>query len=363
MLVGFAEKVGRITAYPAADAYGPAGEIAMLASNESPFPPLPGVMEAIAEAAPDGNRYPAPSADRLRAALTARFDVAPERIAIGAGSCDLLLSAAEALLDPGTELVHAWPTFAIYPRMAAATGARAVAVPLDADDRHDLDAMADAVTDATRLVVVCNPNNPTGTFLPLAAIERLARRLPPHVWLLVDEAYREFAAGEDADASVALVRRHRNVVLLRTFSKAYGLAGMRCGYALCGDERFAEALYRVWQPFSCSVVAQAAASAALEQPAELARRIELTVAARLELEERLATLGLEVRRSHANFVWHSLGGADEAAVVDGLAERKVLVRRGSALGRSGWLRTTVGTAVENGRYLTALGELLPPQRD
>jgi len=238
MAIEFSEKIRRIPVYPTAGGYSLGDEYAMLASNEAPFGPMPGVMEAAEAALRTVNRYPDPSNLGLRRALAARYDFDPARIAIGAGSCDILLSAAEALLEPGAEVVYAWPSFSVYPQMAAATGARAVVVGLDGEDRHDLDAMLAEITAATRLVLVCNPNNPTGTALPLERIAAFVQEVPRHVCVLIDEAYCEFSTLDDPDASLELPRRHPNVVLLRTFSKVYGLAGLRVGYALCGDERF-----------------------------------------------------------------------------------------------------------------------------
>lgn len=358
MAIEFTEKIRRIPVYPTAGGYSLGDEFAMLASNEAPFDPMPGVVEAATQAIAHVNRYPDPSNLSLRRALAARYDFTPERIAIGAGSCDILLSAAEALLEPGAEVVYSWPSFSVYPQMAAATGARAIAVPLDDEDRYDLDAMLAEITVATRLVLLCNPNNPTGTALPLEAIEAFVAKVPRNVCVIVDEAYCEFSTLEDPDASLSLPRRHSNVVLLRTFSKVYGLAGMRVGYALCGDERFRVAVEQVRQPFFCNAVGQAAAEAALLRQDVITQRVEQTVANRLELEEGLREMGLKVAESQANFIWHSLGDGDEQEILDGLRARKVLIRSGKALGREGWARTTIGTAEENRRFLAALRELV-----
>jgi len=365
MALEYTDKIRRLPRYPTAGGYALGDEYAMLASNEAPFGLLPGVAEAAERALKHVNRYPDPSNARLRRALAARFDFPPERIAIGSGSCDILLSAAEALLEPGAEIVYAWPSFSVYPHMAAATGARAIEVPLDAEHRHDLAAMRAEITVATRLVIVCNPNNPTSTALPLDQVEAFVNDVPRHVCVLLDEAYCEFSTLDDPDASLELVRRHANVVLLRTFSKVYGLAGLRCGYALCGEEDFRVAVEQVRQPFFCNALAQATAEEALKHQDEITKRVEQTVAERLTLEEGLRALGLEVADSQANFLWHSLGPASngdpavrEQAILDGLAERKVLIRAGGALGRAGWARTTIGTAAENRRFLDALGELL-----
>ncbi|MDQ3870031.1 MAG: histidinol-phosphate transaminase, partial [Chloroflexota bacterium] len=340
-------------------AYSVSGDMAMLASNESPFGPLPQVVEAARGALDSTNRYPDPTNARLRRALADRYGVPAKRIAIGNGSCDVLLAAGAALLEPGAEMVYAWPSFSMYPHLAAATGASAITVPLDGEDRHDLDRMAEEVTVATRMVVVCNPNNPTGTAVALADIEQLLARVPRHVAVVVDEAYCEFSTLEDPDASVDLLDAHPNLALLRTFSKVYGLAGLRVGFALCGAEELRIALDQVRQPFFCNAAAQSAATEALRHQDEVVRRVERTIAVRLELEEGLERLGLEPAESHANFVWFDLGeDRDEAELVRGLAERNVLVRAGAALGREGAVRVTCGSPQENRRFLAALGELL-----
>ena len=359
MSLEFAERIRRIPVYPAADGYALDDDVAMLASNETPFRPLPGVLEAAQRALQSVNRYPDPGNGELRRALSDRHGVPANRIAIGNGSCDVLLAGAEALLEPGAELVYAWPSFSMYPHLAAASGATAVTVALDDDDRHDLDAMAAAVTVATRMLVVCNPNNPTSTAVPAADVKRLLERVPPAVAVVVDEAYCEFNVRDDPDTTVALLADHPNVVLLRTFSKVYGLAGLRIGYALCGSEAFRIAVDQVRQPFFANVAAQAAAREALRHQDEVARRVELTIAARLQLEEGVRELGLDPAESQANFVWFALPEeADERAVVDALGERKVLVRAGGSLGRERHLRVTCGTAEENQRFLAALRESL-----
>ncbi len=200
----------------------------------------------------------------------------PERIAVGNGSCDILLAAGEALLEPGAELVHAWPSFSIYPHLCAASGARAVRVALDERERHDLPAMLREITVATRLVVVCNPNNPTSTALPLAEIAEFLAEVPPHVCVVIDEAYCEFNLLDDPDASVELLAEHPNLVLLRTFSKVYGLCGLRVGFALCGSSELPRAFDQVRQPFFCNAVAQAAATEALAHQDAVTDRVTRT---------------------------------------------------------------------------------------
>jgi histidinol-phosphate aminotransferase len=358
MPIEFAAKVRRIPVYPAADAYGLDGPVALLASNESPYPPVPAVVEAITRTLGSLNRYPDPSNAALRSKLAARHDLTASRIAIGNGSCDVLLAAGDALLEPGAELVYAWPSFSVYPHLAAASGARAIQVPLTPDHRHDLDAMLSEITVATRLVIVCNPNNPTSTALPIEEIAAFLDQVPRHVAVILDEAYAEFNMLQDPQESVELLDRHPNLVLLRTFSKIYGLCGLRVGYALCGSEAFRTAVDQVRQPFFCNAAAQAAALEALEHGDEVSRRVERNLAERMELEAGLSGLGIQTADSQANFVWFDLPDAErEGDVVRGLAERGVLVRAGGALGRKGALRVTVGTAAENERFLNALGAL------
>ena len=235
MAIEFSQRIRRIPTYPAAGGYAQREPLVRLASNEAPFPPLPAVREAIDRAMETLNRYPDPSNSLLRTRIGERYGVPSSRIAIGNGSCDILLAAGEALLEPGAEVVYAWPSFSVYPHLAAASGARAVTVPLDAQERHDLPAMLREITAATRLVIVCNPNNPTSTAVPLADIAEFLAEVPPHVCVILDEAYCEFNLLEDPDASIDLLAAHPNLALLRTFSKVHGLCGLRAGFALCGS--------------------------------------------------------------------------------------------------------------------------------
>jgi len=217
--------------------------------------------------------------------------------------------------------------------------------------------MAAEITGATRLVIVCNPNNPTSTALPLDEIAAFVERVPRHVAVILDEAYVEFSLLQDPEDSVELLAEHPNLVLLRTFSKIYGLCGLRVGYALCGSEAFRTAVDQVRQPFFCNAAAQAAAIEALKHQDEVARRVERNLAERTSLVTELEALGLSVAVSHANFVWFDVG-ENEPEVVNELAQRGVLVRAGGALGRQGALRVTVGTQAENERLVETLGALL-----
>jgi histidinol-phosphate aminotransferase len=360
MAIEFAERIRRIPSYPVASGYDLGADIAMLASNECCFAPLPEVVQAASRVLEGVNRYPDPSYSPLRRALSDRYGVAAERIALGNGSCDILLAAGEALLEPGAEVVYAWPSFSEYPHLEGASGARAIRVPLDAEDRHDLDAMAKEITVATRLVLVCNPNNPTSTAVGLDQIEQFLAKVPSHVCVILDEAYCEFSlALGDTYASVELLSRYPNLVVLRTFSKVYGLAGMRVGYALCGSEDLPRAVNQMRQPFYLNAAAQAAAVEALKHQDAVERRVTQTLAARLGLEEGVRELGLWVAESDANFIWlHLPEEADGAEVVKGLLDRRVLVRAGASLGRDGALRVTVGTDADNARFVAALAELV-----
>jgi histidinol-phosphate aminotransferase len=363
MTVTFAEKLARMPGYQAGVPTGQApeaiasGNIAQLASNESPFPPHPKVVEAIANAARAMHRYPDPDATLLRRRLAERYDAEPGQIAVGNGSCEILLAAAEALCEPGAEIVYAWPSFSMYPYLPALTGAREIRVPLAEGDVHDLDAMATEVTAATQLLIVCNPNNPTATHIPVAEIAAFCERIPPHVTVILDEAYVEFQTHDDPDASLDLLDDFPNLVVLRTFSKCYGLAGLRVGYAI-GSATFRAAVDAVRQPFSVNALAQAAGAEAVLHQDDVLRRVESTVAARLTVEEGLRALGLQTSDSQANFSWVDLGDADEAEILAGLAAREIAVRPGKALGGPGHIRVSYGTPEENQRLLRGLSEIL-----
>jgi histidinol-phosphate aminotransferase len=327
-----------------------------LASNETPYPPLPSVVARIAEAAGAINRYPDNGAAELTAALAAKYGVDVEQVRVGCGSVALCTQLVQAVADADDEVVYAWRSFEAYPIISAVSGASSVQVPLTAGHVHDLDAMADRVTGKTRLIFVCNPNNPTGTAVGRDALVRFLRAVPPDVVVALDEAYREFVRDQDVPDGLSLLDEFPNVVVLRTFSKAYGLAGLRVGYAIAGDPAVASALRQVQVPFAVSTVAQAAGLASLEPAAEaeLFERVERTVAERSRVRDGLLALGYEVPVSEANFVWLPLGAAtsDWAAGCD---ERRVVVR---GFGGSG-VRITIGAPEENDRLLSAAEELGP----
>jgi histidinol-phosphate aminotransferase len=363
MTVTFAEKLASIPGYTAGVPKGKAPEaiadstIAQLASNESPFPPHPEVVEAIARAAAAANRYPDPDATLLRRRISERFEVDSPQIAVSNGSCEVLLAAALALCEPGAELVYAWPSFSIYPYLAPLSGAREIRVPLTDSYEHDLEAMATEITAATQLVIVCNPNNPTGTHVPMERIGAFLERVPGHVTVILDEAYVEFQTHDDPDATADLRRDFPNLVVLRTFSKAYGLAGLRVGYALCAPA-FRSAVDAVRQPFSVNAVAQAAGAEAIRHSDDVVKRVESAIVQRVTVEEGVRELGLATPDSHANFSWVHLGDAEEELVVGGLGEAGVVVRPGTPLGGPGHIRVTHGTPAENRRFLDVVRSLV-----
>jgi histidinol-phosphate aminotransferase len=363
MTVTFAEKLARIPGYQAGVPTGQApeaiaaGGIAQLASNESPFGPHEKVVEAIRAVAGAMNRYPDPDATLLRRRIADRYEVEPGRVAVGNGSCEILLAAAEALCEPGAEVLYAWPSFSMYPHLGALTGAREIRVPLAGGEVHDLDAMAAEVTAATQLAIVCNPNNPTGTHLPVGQVAAFCERVPAHVTIVLDEAYIEFQTADDPDSTVDLLADFPNLVVLRTFSKVYGLAGLRVGLAL-GSAKFRAAVDAVRQPFSVNALAQAAAAEAILHQDDVEQRVERTLVERVRVEAGLRDLGLNTAETQTNFSWVDLGEADEKAIVAGLAEQSIAVRPGTPLGDPGRIRVSYGMPAENDRFLAAMGELL-----
>jgi histidinol-phosphate aminotransferase len=363
MTVTFAEKLARIPGYQAGVPTGQApeaiasGGIAQLASNESPFGPHEKVVEAIRAAAGAMNRYPDPDATLLRRRIAERYETEPGRVAVGNGSCEILLAAAEALCEPGAEILYAWPSFSMYPHLAALTDAREIRVPLGEGEVHDLDAMAAEATAATQLAIVCNPNNPTGTHLSAARVAAFCERIPAHVTIVLDEAYIEFQTVDDPDSTVDLLADFPNLVILRTFSKVYGLAGLRVGFAL-GSAKFRAAIDAVRQPFSVNALAQAAAAEAILHQDDVEQRVERTLVERVRVEAGLRELGLSTAETQTNFSWIDLGEAGEKEVVAGLGEESIAVRPGTPLGSSGHIRVSYGTPAENDRFLAALAAIL-----
>jgi len=294
-----------------------------LSSNENPYPPLPGLLAAIM-AADAVNRYPDAAATELRAALAARHGVSTDEVHVGAGSVSILSQLITAAAGHGDEVVYAWRAFEAYPGLVTVAGADSVRVPLRADGSHDLDAMADAVTSRTRAVLVCSPNNPTGVVVSRDAFVRFMGRVPSDLLVLLDEAYVEFIRNSDAVNGRELLGRYPNLVILRTFSKAWGLAGVRLGYAI-GPAVILDAARATAIPLSVTAAAQAAGLAALEHEKVLLERVDDIVRRRVTVVNRLRELGLAIPESEGNFIWLPLG--DETDTAATILERHSIVAR------------------------------------
>jgi histidinol-phosphate aminotransferase len=295
-----------------------------LSSNENPYPPLAGVLQSVEATAAEMNRYPDMSVGGLTAALAAKYVLEPERIAVGAGSVAVLYDLLRATCEKGDEVVYAWRSFEAYPIAVGLTGATSVQVPLDPDARHDLTAMSSAITDRTKAVLVCTPNNPTGPVTHAAELRDFVAAVPDHVVVVVDEAYHELVSDPDTVDGLELLDRHDNVVVLRTFSKAYGLAGLRVGYGLTSPP-LADAIRKCSLPFGVSQVAQAAAVASLAAEDAMRERVESIVKERARVWAALRDQGWDVPVSEANFVWLPLG-SQALAFAAACGERGLSVR-------------------------------------
>ncbi|WP_328537861.1 histidinol-phosphate transaminase [Streptomyces sp. NBC_00344] len=318
-----------------------------LSSNENPYPPLPGVMEGVIAAAGSFNRYPDMACTGLMNELAGRFGVPVSHLAAGTGSVGVAQSLLQVTSGPGDEVIYAWRSFEAYPIITRISGAKAVQVPLDSGDVHDLDAMADAVTERTRLIFVCNPNNPTGTVVRRAELERFLDRVPSDVLVVLDEAYREFNRDPGVPDGIELYRDRPNVAVLRTFSKAYGLAGLRVGFAVA-HEPVAAALRKTAVPFGVSQLGQDAAVASLRAEDELLGRVGSLVAERTRVHRALVEQGWTVPESQANFVWLRLG--ERTGEFAAFCEKTgVVVRPFAGEG----VRVTVGETEANDLFLKA----------
>lgn len=322
-------------------------EAVKLASNEVPYGPLPGVAEAVAEAARTVHRYPDMGVVELRNRIGAWLGVDPARVVTGCGSVALAEILVKATCLPGDEIVHSWRSFEAYPIIAAGAGATGVRVANTAEHGHDLAAIVAAITDRTRLVFICNPNNPTGTFLRKAELDRFLAAVPSDVLVVLDEAYREFVTDPEVPDGVDAYGDRPNVVVLRTMSKAWGLAGLRMGYLVAQPE-VATDVTKIVTPFSTSLVAQAAALAALDQEKEVRRRCALLTAERVRVTEALHKLVPGVPDSQANFVWLPLG--DRTAGFTAACESRGVIVRGFP---PEGVRVTIGTPEENDLFLAA----------
>jgi histidinol-phosphate aminotransferase len=324
-----------------------------LSSNENPYPPLPTVLDVVMNAAQGMNRYPDMMATELTAAIAAHLDVPVDHVVTGTGSVGVLGQIVSATSGPGDEVVYPWRSFEAYPIVVQVSGATGVPVALTPEARHDLPAMAAAVTGRTRLVLVCTPNNPTGPVVHAAELDALLAAVPSDVVVVIDEAYTEFVRDPQAPDALAVHRRHPNVVVLRTFSKAYGLAGLRVGYAVAHPP-VAAALRKTSVPFGVSTIAQDAAVASLTAVDQLAERVDALVSERARVVDGLRQQGWQLPDTQANFVWFPVGAGTPAlaAAFDaaGLAVRPY--------GHDG-VRVTIGEKAANDRLLAVAAELAP----
>lgn len=295
-----------------------------ISSNENPYPPLPSVLRVVADAATQMNRYPDMTVSELTEALAQRLGVPPEHIATGTGSVGVLAQIIAATCDPGDEVIYAWRSFEAYPIVVAIAGAVSVRIPLDAHARHDLVAMAAAITPRTRLILVCTPNNPTGPVVHQDELDRFLDTVADDILVVIDEAYLEFVTDQRAPDGLATYAGRPNVAILRTFSKAYGLAGLRVGYAVA-HEPVAQALRKTALPFGVSSVAQRAAIASLDAFDELQERVDALVAERERVVAELRHQGWQLPESQANFVWLPLG-ADTVAFATAADKAGLVVR-------------------------------------
>jgi histidinol-phosphate aminotransferase len=331
-----------------------------LSSNENPLPPLPAVLQAIG-AQTDINRYPDPLSSKLRGALAEFLDVPAEDVVTGAGSLgalNQLLCTFAGQNDDGKpdEVIYAWRSFEAYPISVGLAGAQSVQVPLTADGRHDLDAMAAAVTARTRVILLCTPNNPTGPILTAEETERFLKTVPPEIVVVIDEAYQEFVRAEDAVNGLDMYRKYPNVVVLRTFSKAHGLAGLRVGYSVSQPD-LTQHLRVTATPFAVSQIAEAAAVSSLGHFDAVVERVQSLVDERDRVTAGLRELGWFVPEAQGNFVWLNLG-ADSAEFAALAGERALSVR---AFGTEG-VRVSIGEAEANTRFLELCAIYTKPPR-
>lgn len=321
-----------------------------LSSNENPFPPLPGVLTAVTDAAADLNRYPDMASTELIAAIADLHGIAADQIVVGNGSTAVLEAIMRALCQEGDEVVHAWRSFEAYPIAIAVTGARAVGVPVTAEGRHDIDAMLAAVTERTRAILLCSPNNPTGPVLTQAEVERVLAEAPADVLVLLDEAYIEFVRDPAVADSVPLLAANPRLVVLRTFSKAYGLAGLRVGYAF-GRARLVAGFRAASTPFGVNALAQVAALASLRARPALLERVEELVGERERLLTALRAQGWEIPDAQGNFVWFGVGDSSGVLARE-FEEAGVLVRPFAGEG----VRVSIGEREANDMVIAVAGE-------
>ncbi|MFK7897451.1 MAG: histidinol-phosphate transaminase [Myxococcota bacterium] len=324
-----------------------------LASNENPLGPSPKAVEAVREAAGAVHRYPDGACFALRAKLATRLGVAENQLVFGTGADEILELIAKTLIGPGDEVIYGWPSFAMYPIVVKGMGAEIVPVPLTEDFVYDLDAILAAINDRTRVVMICNPNNPTGTSVGAEDFDRFVAKLPDHVVLAIDEAYFEFVRREDFPDVRQLIAKRPGTIALRTFSKIYGLAGLRIGYGIC-DPELASFLERARHPFNVNNLAEVGALAALDDQEHVDRTRAMNAAGIEYLGHELEKMGIATWPTDANFMLAQTG----ADVFDALLKQGVIIRPMSGFGLTEHVRISIGTAEENERFIKALSEVL-----
>ena len=321
-----------------------------LSSNENPFEPLPSVIEAVTRTLPRFNRYPSMSAEEVRSSIAGHFGVDVSQVAVGAGSTEVASQLMHAFAGAGDEIIFPWRSFEAYPILTQVAGATPVPAPLTKDLRHDLDAMSAAITDRTRLIFLCTPNNPTGTVLHTDEVVEFLARVPQNVVVVMDEAYCHFNRDDAAVDGLTLLNDHPNVVVLRTFSKAYGLAGLRIGFAISAPE-ISDDLRRVATPFTVTTLAQQAAIASLAAEDELNERVNRIVAERTRVFDELTRQGWKIVPSQANILW-LVTGDDTDRIDEVMVSHGVFARCWSGEG----IRLSIGLDAENDRAIEALSQ-------
>lgn len=331
-------------------------EVVKLASNENPLGPSPKVREAVVRAAASLHRYPDGGATHLREALARYYQVPESSLLVGNGSDELIKLIAETFVEPGDEVIVPTPSFSEYEFAARVMAGKTVPVPLGEGFRYELDAVLEAVTPRTKIIYLCTPNNPTGTYIPAAELEAFLRRVPEGVLVVLDEAYHEYVEAPDCGDGLVLLKQGYKVVVLRTFSKLYALAALRVGYAI-GDPEIIALINRVREPFNVNALAQAAAAAALEDDEHRRRSLTSNREGKRQLYEGLESLGCRCVPTEANFILVRVPYRS-TDIFQQLLRRGVIVRDGAAFGLPDYLRITIGTADENERLLKAMAEVL-----
>ena len=326
-----------------------------VASNENPIGPSPKALAAMRDALDDMNRYPDGAAFSLRAKLAERYGVGHDQLVFGCGADEVLELLAKSFLAPGAEVVYAWPSFAMYPVIIQGMGATGVPVPLDEDLQHDLDAMAKAITPKTKMVIVCNPNNPTGTCFGRDAFESFVEKLPEDLILVVDEVYWDFARSDDFPDTLGCIARRPGTISVRSFSKLYGLAGLRIGFGI-SDPELADYLNRARHPFNVNRLAEVAALAALDDTEHVEQTLRRNREGADAISEALTALGLQVWPTDTNFI---LVKSDRPGteLYDALLRKGVIVRPLPGTGLDHHVRVTIGTPAENARLIDAMRDL------